>query len=401
MDYEHVKSMAMRDMYIDSDCIYFSNHTFNALIAMNKENGEFQFVKSFNKDEFWMKGLHRRVIKYRKSLFFFPDASKGITKYNLDTREMDFFKSNEKVLDLADAILFGKNVYLIPKSINQPLYLFDMENYCYESKDSWNSMIMEKVNVNTEIMIWPPCTIGRTIWVLLKDLNVVIETSIDNWKLEFYCFERNILFDSITSDGENIWLASGTNDVVICWNKDRGVIKEYVLSDFRSKKSVRDISRLIFIQDRIVVLPKKEKEIFVINLTGSINVITLPHLQHVSDPARGELFPLFSGCTTYDGEVYLLPWAADKMYKLNLDTYDITEFDTTFKDVKSYYINILRNSETWQDINPIIEDKRFYRSIDLNEYLYIIINDSWDYKQNVDNKEIYGCNIYDLMDKGM
>lgn len=401
MGYEQSKSMAMRDMYIDSDRIYFSNHTFNALISMDKISGEFRYLKSFNGVVPWMKALHRRIIMYKESLFFFPDDSKGISKYNLVTGEIDFFKAKEKFMQVADAFLFGKNAYLVPRSIKQPFYVFDMERCRYESRYCWNLMIIEKLGINYEIFIWPPCIIERTIWVLVKNLNVVIETSIDDWSIELYFFDKDLLFDSITSDGKNIWLSSGSNDVIICWNKSIGLVRRYVLSEFRNSKMTRDISRLIFVQDRIFVLPKMGNELFVINLSGRVEKIIIPHLQRVHDLAR-ESCALFSECVVYEGEVYLLPLAANKMYRLSLCEYKITEFDMTFFDIETYYKNIVVASEIWQDKEPIIEYLEQYhegvhQNVNLFDYLYIIITDIQSKERITQEKETCGHNIFELI----
>lgn len=399
MGYEQSRYLAMRDAYIDSDGLYFSNHTFNALMFMDMLTNEIQYIKPFEGDETWMKGIHRRVIRYMDSLFFFPDCASGISKYNLNTKEMNFFGGNEEIFELADAIQFGKIVCLVPRSINQSFYLFDMEECQYVSKRSWNLIIMQEFDMNNEIMLWPPCTIGRSFWVLIKGFNIIVETSIDNWVLKFYYFGEKLLFDSITSDGENIWLSAGKNDVIICWNPNRGIINRYNLSKYRNSEVGGDISRLTFAKNRIFVLPKTGTELFIIELTGNIKKLNIQYLTRVQDVTRGAIFPLFSGCVEYERSVYLLPWAADKMYRVNMDEFVIKEYDMIFRDVSIYFKNVIGISNLCKNYNLIYESEEFYGAVNLIDYMHIIENDLWDGGNKEKEERIHGYDIFELTAK--
>lgn len=396
MGYEQSKHLAMRDIYVDSNYIYFSNYTFNALISMDRETKELRYIDSFRETFSWNLCPYRKVINYKGNLFFFPDDSKGISRYNLITKEQEFFKSNEERIELAGVISFDRYAYLIPRSIRQPFYIFDMETGCYESKGKWNSMILEKLNIDTEIFIWPVCNIEKTIWILLKDLNVLVETSIDEWHIEIYYLDKDILFNSLTTDGENIWLSSSRDDVIVCWNKSKGIIKRYILSKYRDDEAVKDIACLYFAQNKIFVLPQKEKELFIINLFEDIDKVILPNFNRVCDSAR-MAWPLFGGCAVYGNEVYLLPYVADKMYVFNLNTDHITEYNMEFQDVKCYYRNIVKPFQIWKGKKFLMESgyEGNCWEINLKDYLYII--ESGEGETIIKEHGRYGWNIHTLI----
>ena len=111
---------------------------------------------------------------------------------------------------------------------------------------------------------------------------------------------------------------------------------------------------------------------------------------------------MFSECVVYEGEVYLLPLAANKMYRLSLCEYKITEFDMTFFDIETYYKNIVVASEIWQDKEPIIEYLEQYhegvhQNVNLFDYLYIIITDIQSKERITQEKETCGHNIFELI----
>ncbi len=382
MDYEQNKSMAMRDMYIDSDGIFFSNYTFNALIFMDKISGVCQFVSSFDGAISGEVVQHKRIIRYNENLFFFPEWAQGISKYNLVTKKMEFYKSTERYIELTDVIVYDQNAYLIPKSIKQPIYIFDMEKCCYIDKSDWNKRIINEIDKNEELQFATVCAIGKSLWIHVRNTNMLIETIIDNWEYVIHYIEDDFLIHYITSDGKNLWMSSKINDAVACWNKDKGFLSRYVLSIYRNNGITKDMAYLKCVQEKILILPENGSELFIINLDGRIDKIVIPHINRVHDDGRKAMC-WFGGCVVYDRAAYLLPWAADKLYKVNIDTYNITEYSVMFTDIECYFRNVILISEVWKDIIPIVESKGYYQDkkdkhMHLLDYIYCVKTGLWE-----------------------
>lgn len=402
MSYEQSKSMAMRDMYIDGDNIFFSNHTFNALIYMNKKDGELHYEKSFPGNVTWMKGMHRKIIKYKDYLYFIPNEASGISKYDLKTKEIKFYKSDMDFLILSDAIVFGNTLYLIPRLLNQPLYLFEMDKCIFIKNESWNQRIFSELACDENSQAMRSCIIEKTIWTLMKNINVLIETHL-NLECSIYRFENNFLIHDIASDGKNLLMISQEEDTVVRWNKNHGFVDKYVLTSYRKNK-IRDGDCIDYRFGNIIILPQRGNEFCVINPNGKIIALEIPSIKRVDDKAR-EQMPLFGGFSFYGNEVYFLPWAADKLYVFSLDTYEIKLYDMTFKEIESYYKNIAKVSEIGNDGCLIKEANECYhegkfQNIDLTDHMHILTTNLY----NDANKEKYfdnsGEKIYTFIKQG-
>lgn len=402
MGYEQSKYMAMFDAYIDSEQIFFSNNSFNGLISMDKKNGRCNYITAFSGDVPWAKGMHKRIIKYKDRLFFFPNAAKGISVYNLNTNKMQFFKGDVGYWELTEIFAFGQVAYLIPKSMEQSLYLFDMEEYKFTEISGWNRNIQKTVHDCEQLQPNCACVIEKFFWTFIRNTNILIETSIITGESVFYHLDKDFTINYMVADGENLWISSKKKDIVIRWNKERGILEQIVLSDAREKSNPGDSNQLKCFQNRLLILPERGGEILIIDSDRRITSISIPDLRRVKDNTRKNL-SLFGGCMIDNNDIYLLPYAADGLYILRLESKEITRQSLAFTNADYYYRNIALINNMWTMESPyVLERMEFYhegayQNILFDDFTYIIGKNLQESRSSIKNRTGCGCNIHDYI----
>lgn len=393
MSYEQVKNLGMFDAYIDAEYIYFSNNTFNALIRMDKESGECKYLTSFEENVSWGKSLHKKVEKYNNCLFFFPNFSDGISKYNLTTGELSLYKSQDEFLWLANIVIIGKMACLIPKSLEQEFWLFDMETCCYINKKKWNQHI--KWMVKSEHIDFRNAVANHnSVWTFdfLTNTLIKITPVIDECKV--YCLRESDEICSIASDGEYLWIGLYQNQSIVKWNFEKGIVETYSLN--WNNKNNKELFFMFYLGESLFVLPVEKDEMLVFDFQGDIRNIPIYQRKRVNDPIRGKI-PLCNRCIKDNRNVYLLPNASDKMYVYNSETHTLIEKEVVFAEPEIYYNRILQIEHWGNGKQYMQESGQGFMNVCVDDLLRIVKGKYYDDVMGVGHKIGYGNLIYSVI----
>lgn len=393
MSYKQVKNMSMFDAYVEEEYIYFSNNTFNALMRIDKKSWKCKYLKSFGGNDLWSKSLHKKIEKYNNCLFFFPNYAKGISKYNLTTGELSFYKNQEDFLWIANIVILDKMACLVPKSLEQDFWLFDMETCCYINKKKWNQYIQntthsEHINLRNAVIN------QNSVWTFDHLTNILIKITpvIDECKV--YYLRDSDKICSIASDGENLWIGLYQNQSLVKWNFEEGIVETHSLN--WHNRNNKEVFFLFYLRERLFILPVEKDEVLVFDFQHNIRSIPIHQRKRVNDPIRKKL-PLCNRCIIDNRNVYLLPNASDKMYVYNLDTNIITGKKIVFNELKIYYNNILQ-VECWGNNERYIKEmEQGLMNVRVDDLLCIVKEECNNDMAGVGHKIGCGNSIYNVI----
>lgn len=400
MGYEQSKNLGMFDAYIDLENIYFSNNTFNALMCFNKEKKICTYLGSFEGDALWAKGLHKKVERYHEKLFFFPNNANGVSTYDITTGEISFFAC-EEYLEVAEVIIFGKFACMVPKSLNQAFYLFDMEEFCYIKKKNWNKVIRDTLG-NIDVNFLNASVTKNTIWVIGAFKNFLVEISLESEECKIYYLREEDQACGITSDEEHVWVFLYQNQTVVQWDKEKGDLQSFSLLQYSKPSDKKEVYYLYYIKQNLFLLPFESGQLFVIDTWNEIRRIKIPQRNRVKDAVRKKL-PLSFRCVADENDIYILPYASDKLYRYNIKAGQVMWFELIFKNKLSYYKEIACVHKMWTKENRFITEKTEgynkgeWKNILLEEFVDIVENDFYIKIEGEHFENQYGDVLYEYV----
>lgn len=390
MSYEQCRNLSMFDAYIEGEDIYFSNNTFNAFMRVNRKNGICTYLRSFPDEMVWAKVLHKKIERYNDCLFFFPNEAKGISKYNLLTGEMNFYKGKNDFYEMANIVIFNKIACMIPKSNEQDFYLFDMEHCRYIDKKKWNEKIKSILNRNDvrfanaairkdKVIVW-----GYTTNFLIEICLLTDECSVH------YLREEDQIASAVIDD-HYIWLFLLQDQALVKWDKDRGILEEFPLKQYG--QTIKKEGYYLFAEKgKLILLPTVDDELFIMFSQYGIKKYLFPQRRRVNDPTRQSV-PLCYRCVAHEKTIYFLPHASDKMYVYNLDINSIIGIQIEI-DKELYYRNVFRSQIRLQ---YKVESYKEYGNALLEDLLYCIEKEYYIEKKERVTNVGYGQSIYDKL----
>jgi len=377
MSYKNNKYLSLFDAYFDKNEILFANNTFNALMRVDREKFNVEYIDSFEGTPRWTERMYRCVVNNGPYLFFFPNCMGNIARYNLMTREINYFQCAERWTDLAGAIVYHKNVWMIPKLIEQPMYLFNMESGQFVCRVDWNEQVMTQIGEIKNARFIRVCSDSTFFWTFVKNTNIIIRTSLESGKVEVFKLDEKNLIGAIATDGYNLFLSLMGNDAVIVkWHWKKGILNEIILKQ-NCNGGGSDICHIACVEHKVITLPAHSGRLFIIDSECNVNELIIPYRRSPRDYSIG-YYPLFGGYKVHNRDLYLFPDSSDRMYILHIDTGDFLETKLVFDDVKSYYENIALVQNMWKDNESYILERpsyyheSLYENIDISDFVQII-----------------------------
>lgn len=226
----------------------FSNLEFNALMRFNPRTKKIEFIDFFAEESNYKPNLHSKTLIYNEKVVFVPLRGKGVSIYDLNTKNIDFIKLSDKEAMISTAFILDGKLYLIPmNNISLAIYI-DLRDYSLSSYKSLQEALREANNYFCDAE-----------GIVLNDYKLVIAMFNTGELLEYdiktndYIYHKyeNIKFDNIELINECLWCTSTDGGVIYKIDKEWKL--ESICIDSNSKG--RTFFRIVEYHNTIYILP--------------------------------------------------------------------------------------------------------------------------------------------------
>lgn len=314
------RSVHFLDAYNDGTYRYFSSIDFNGLFRQKIGNIYCEFISFFEKEDLDQVNLHRRVFFNESSLFFIPYRGRGISEYNLMTKEMNYFplfnNSNKKLFYYSQAHLIEDGILLVPENEKTDFIIFYLKKRkCKILNGIWES-IKKILPDGKEVLFDAEASliINNCLVLVPWGLNYVLKVDWISGCVSKNELTKNVQLRNIYYDERFYWFTLLKSYSILRCNLCFDEIIEY-----KNKKS--DNSKMPYmcfaqINNMQFVLPCTEKEILRIN-EQEIELDAFAVLEYETLKPRNERSVFIGYETSEDQVIVLYPCGLDGMYLFN------------------------------------------------------------------------------------
>lgn len=123
--------------------LYGACYEINALLSIDLHTGEMNLVSTFPNAGYLTSALYRDSVVVNDKIYFIPDRANNIAVYNVSMNSFEIIQlpENEEGKTGYDAVLYGKNIYLIPFQLKYGIMVYDIERKIFECKNELNEKI--------------------------------------------------------------------------------------------------------------------------------------------------------------------------------------------------------------------------------------------------------------------
>ncbi len=323
---------------------YFSNNLFNGLIRYNKENETFEYLGLFMPEKTTRQGLHHGVYRNKDDLFFVPDASRGIHRYNLTTKEMTYFPldvdKHEKYRGI-DSYKINNVIWIVGAYESNPLISFDMDTCEIKKYDIFLKAMPEELKHRKGAMFWSMLAKRETdMYSTVWDSNYIVHIDLSVPRAEFICLQDAVeALGCIGLQRDTLFMAEQKKDAVTSYNLVSKEIKKYELAPDVELEIQNGVvyTNIIAADGHILLVPHAGKKLLEINeQTCTIdNYGSLPEGFTDGQTFGRKTWRRFVRYEQVEGKIYLYPNGASEMLVVDLQSGQIK--GEAFKMNKEWY----------------------------------------------------------------
>lgn len=369
---------ACYDAYKEENFIWFSAIDHNGLYKINIDNNEMVRVAEFPEEDDIFE-LHRKVIVYNRVLYFIPYKGNGISTYNLDTHEMDYFTPHdENELHASDAFLEDDIIWILPRSLNQPLYEFNITHKKLYPHEEWNNRILKLYGLtnNHILSLTSTCFVNSTMMTVIYNTSYVIKTSIKTWNIESFYISDEYHLRGIAYDAGSYWITLSKGGSILYVDLNHNRIN---IIDLDCSGSAVFMNAIVDDQS-VILLPCKDTGIYRIDREQKQSYLYQYDIR--LNKAKQHL-PWFMGWMKDENRLYILPSAVDEIVEYNREKEKKVDF--ILRDFKHLSISMYESGH--QSL------LRFLEIVDSYHYIDKSHNDSnthgkkiWEVINTIDNQ---------------
>jgi len=326
------------DAYKEQNFIWFSAIDHNGLYKLNIDNNEMVKLAEFSEEDNIF-DLHRKIIVYNRTLYFIPLKGKGISKYHLDTHEMEYFIPDDRnEIHASNAFLDNNVIWILPRNLSQPLYEFNIVHKKFHQHKEWNEKILKLYGLenNHILSLASSCFADKTMMTVISNTPYVIKTSMQTWKIETYCISNKYRLRGIAYDSGNYWITLSKGGSILYVDINGKKINMIDL-DTSSNAAFMNI---IADDQSVIILPSKDTKIY--RIDKKLNQSYIYDIDMRQNLAKKHLSWCMGWLKDEDG-LYILPCAGDEIEK-----YDINkekQVDFILKDVQYQSFSVSESEE--------------------------------------------------------
>lgn len=292
----------------------------NGLFRICEESGESRLMTNFDKEDLCGTSLYRRVIAYKRKLFFVPWEAEHIAEYNIDTEAIKYYEiygNKEKgKKKFGECTVKDSLLYLFPIRIEDIICLnMDTGELRYEKPDFDGIPSEIKNSAAAKIgMFINSINIGNVQYLPCLRTNQLIKMSIDDFYGQAVDMDgTEDGFIDVANQGRSLYLLSIHGDV-IRYDLDTDKSELFWMNDSKRADGSLPYNRILCFQDYLWLLPAYAEYICRINMktAGKEEIHEYPKdFQYIEDK---QLHPYrwFNG-EVKEGQLKLYPYHANMM----------------------------------------------------------------------------------------
>lgn len=212
---------------IKDELLYFSAKNYNGLFSLNLSNGSVRFLDHFPKDNLWTEYMHQYAFDSDCYIYFIPYEAHYISKFDIRNQEINCIEIYSKYdnASVACAVEYQKKYILVPRELNKPILVFNLEN------DEIEEISIKSSGINLDSFycdMYGATIIGDDLLVAVYNTDLVLRLSLKNYSWDTI-HVPNTNNSAITFWDNKIWLVSSDGKEINCINEKYELIKNYKL----------------------------------------------------------------------------------------------------------------------------------------------------------------------------
>lgn len=306
---EDVKSkhfLAFMPGYYDGKKLWASCETHNGLYRIHLNQGTIEYVGRFQQEKLNAQYIGSYVIRYQDELFF--GAAHKMTQYKLISYNILTGEQHQYIREQEETegiFLYGDKVYVIPRAVMAPAFVFDIKSRTYEER--WLNIATSK---GDRLAFWRYISEGRNLYLQIRQTNILYKMDAETWKTEKMVIgDSDNKIDYLFQGEHCFWCIDRERNVLTKW--ENGIGKEIKIS-----VELCDMCRGIEVNGKVYLFPqqKQYQQIAVYEEeTNQVYEIKLPEC--VRRIATNEF--LYGAIMCIDNTIVALPGAISHIIKIN------------------------------------------------------------------------------------
>ncbi len=151
------KSVSFDGYYDAGEEIYASCMQFNALLKINKNDGQVEIVATFPNEPMTQQSMHWNIYCVERTLIFVPSYATGIYTYSLQRQQMEYYPiampGCVKVRCI-DSHQVGDKIWLFYAYADNPIVVYDVNTHRMEYFNEMTNVLPEEIRVRPMPMFW-------------------------------------------------------------------------------------------------------------------------------------------------------------------------------------------------------------------------------------------------------
>ena len=251
------------------DKMIVSSLTFNGMLQVNKCDGKANYLKCFENEPLFQKGLHHKVYQYGTKYIFAPDNARGIHVYDTEQKKMRFYElydENDKRFRCIDSFINKDKMWLFFAYWEKPIVIFDLNNFSIRYLDVVTEKLPQEFKEREGALFWSQLEkkgdfVYGVFWGTPYFMK--LNTSTEEVQIEqLDDIDRKLC--TVAYDGEAFWFTQLHSVKILKWDELKKKVTEYApIGGIEEAPLV--YNNIIFVKEKILVVPNEADEIMYFN----------------------------------------------------------------------------------------------------------------------------------------
>lgn len=302
--------------------LWFYDHRWLCIGNMESDLSDIKIVKQLEEEQARQCGAAFELMIREDTLYITFMKRPELLVYNIANHTYEIYKNNVEDSLLSQqysSVFYEESLIFMPVDISKPICVFDFNKHQY-------TIVYSGETYNGIIGIVYKFQSGRKWLLPVYNTNKIFVMKPDKLKGKFMYLDNDISVNAIYGTEEDLWICQNDKKVIV---NLKGGKAAYIPLTNDNKELGDPFSGLVKYEDKVIVLPRFDKHIYVIELKNEV-------IEEISVPYDKEEFEkrvcsLTYGYHIYNDILYLFPWGLDEIIELRLSDYRMTKRELQIK----------------------------------------------------------------------
>lgn len=269
MENEKYQCISFDGAYNIGDKMIVSSLTFNGMLQVNKCDGKAKYLKCFESEPLFQKGLHHKVYQHGTKYIFAPDNARGIHVYDIEQKKMRFYElcdKNDKRFRCIDSFINEDKLWLFFAYWEKTIVIFDLNNFSIRYLDVVAEKLPQEFKEREGALFWSQLEkkgdfVYGVFWGTPYFMK--LNTSTEEVQIEkLDDIDRQLC--TVAYDGEAFWFTQLHSVKILKWEELKKKVTEYApIGAIQEAPLV--YNNIISVKEKILVVPNEADEIMYFN----------------------------------------------------------------------------------------------------------------------------------------